>query len=225
MTPADETHDELGAMIRATAARVEAPASLRAEVHRLTAGRRRRAPRVRAGFAIAGASVAALAVVVVMALGGSSTGGPSLADAAVAALQPTSGPAPAVNASQPAVLQTSIDGIAFPLWQHRFNLRATGARDDKVEGRRALTVGYVGRGGQRVGYTILAAPPLDVPGSARHVSHDGTDFAVWHRAGANVVTWRRAGHTCVLASRTMSAEQLLRLAAWTGGGAVSGYAR
>ena len=224
MKPADETHDEVGAMIRATVARVEAPASLRASVEGLRAPRRR-PRRLAAPLALAGAAAAALAVVLVLAVGGSSPGGPSLADAAVAALQPTSGPAPAADPARPAVLQTSIDGIAFPLWEERFSLQATGARDDKLDGRRALTVGYSGPNGARVGYTIVDTPPLDVPGSARKVTHEGTDFAVWRRAGATIVTWRRAGHTCVLASRNMSAQQLLKLAAWTGGGAVGGYSR
>jgi hypothetical protein len=123
------------------------------------------------------------------------------------------------------VLDASIDGIAFPLWDDRFSLQATGARDDKLAGRRALTVGYAGAGGERVGYTIVDTPPLDVPGAASRTTRGGTEFAVWRKAGANVVTWRRAGHTCVLASRNMSAERLLELAAWTGGGAVGGYAR
>src|SRR3954453_3672823 len=192
MKPVNETHDEVGAVIRATAARVEAPASLRASVEGLR-DTRRRPRRVRAGFAFAGAAAAALAVVLVLALGGSSPGGPSLADAAVAALQPTSGPAPAADPARPAVLETSIDGIAFPLWDHPFALRATGARDDKLAGRRALTVGYAGPGGARVGYTIVGTPPLDVPDSAHRLTRDGTEFAVWRRAGATVVTWRRAG--------------------------------
>src|SRR4051794_15962987 len=168
MKPPEQTHEEVGALIRATTARVEAPASLRSHVGGLAAPRRGRpARRVAAGFAFAGTMAAALAVVLVLALGGSSTGSPSLADAAVAALQPAAGPPPPVDPSRPAVLDASIDGIAFPLWTG-FHLRATGARDDKLDGRRAVTVGYAGAGagGERVGYTILAAPPLDVPDSA-----------------------------------------------------------
>src|SRR3954471_8414509 len=223
MKPPEDTHDEVGALIRATAARVEAPLSLRAEVERLRTPRRHRPGPLPAGLAFAAAGVAALAVVIVLALGGSSTGGPSLADAAPAALQPASGPAPPADPSRPAVLKATIDGIAFPLWDVQFGLRATGAGRDSVDARRAVTVGDAGRGGARVGYTILAAPALDVPGSARHVQRGETSLAVWRSAGATVVTWRRAGHTCVLASRSMSAERLLDLAAWTGGGAVGGY--
>ena len=39
MSPADDSHEEVGALIRATAARVEAPASLRAHVESLQADR------------------------------------------------------------------------------------------------------------------------------------------------------------------------------------------
>src|SRR3954447_2987024 len=213
MKPPDETHDEVGALIRATAARVEAPASLRANVDELIAPRRHRRGHLRFGLAVAGSAAAALAVVLVLVLGGSSATGPSLADAATAALQPAAGPAPPADASRRALLDASIDGIAFPLWHDQFGLRATGARDDKLSGRRAVTVGYSGPGGARVGYTIVASPPLDVPGSARRVTREGTGFAVWRSSGATVVTWRRAGHTCVLASRTLPASRLLELAA------------
>jgi hypothetical protein len=111
------------------------------------------------------------------------------------------------------------------LWDQPFGLRATGVRRDSLDGRRALTVHYAGAGDARVGYTIVDTPPLDVPGSARRVTRGSLGLAVWRRDGANVVTWRRAGHTCVLASRSMPASRLLDLAAWTGGGAVSGYNR
>src|SRR5258705_1284995 len=111
MKPAEDTHEDVAVLIRATAARVEAPATLRANVERLgTAKRQTPALRVRAaGLVFAGAAAAALAVVLVLALGGSSTGAPSLADAAVAALQPTSGPAPSADPARPAVLDPSID--------------------------------------------------------------------------------------------------------------------
>src|SRR3954465_5127741 len=142
MKPTDDTHEEVGALIRATVARVEAPASLRAGVEGLATKRRRPARRMAAGLACAGRAAAALAVVLVLALGGSSTGGPSLADAAVAALQPTAGPAPVADPAGRAGVETSIDGIPFPLWNDPFSLRATGPGDDKLDGRRALTVGY-----------------------------------------------------------------------------------
>jgi hypothetical protein len=98
-----------------------------------------------------------------------------------------------------------------------------GTRGASLHGRRTMTVAYAGAGGARVGYTILSTPPIAVPGSAQRVVRGGTRLAVWRSRGATVVTWRRAGHTCVLASRSLEASRLLELAAWTGGGAVAGY--
>src|SRR4051794_40598653 len=126
MSTPDETHEDIGALIRSATAEVRAPASLRAEVDALTAPRRRARPR-RFGLAAVGTAAAALAAVLVLVLGGSTPGGPTLADAATAALQPVSGPAPA--AASPALLSASIDGISFPAWRRQFGLRATGARD------------------------------------------------------------------------------------------------
>src|SRR3954465_3989677 len=94
MKPTDDTHEEVGALIRATVARVEAPASLRAGVEGLATKRRRPARRMAAGLAFAGTAAAALAVVLVLALGGSSTGAPTLAGAHLAPPPPTRGPEP-----------------------------------------------------------------------------------------------------------------------------------
>lgn len=225
MTPPDDPHDDIGALIRATAGRVEAPPSLRAHLKGLQSERARPRRRLRVGPAFAGmaTAAAALAAVLVLVLGGSGTSGPTLADAATYALRPAVGMVPTPHPQNPAELNTAIDGLGFPDWGERFRLRATGSRHDMINGRRAVTVDYTGPNGGRVGYTILAAPPLSVPGAAQRVERGETAFALVHHDGANVVTWRRAGHTCVLASRDLSARQLLVLAAWTGNGKVSGY--
>ena len=225
----DRTSEDIGAAIRATTAQVSAPASLRAEVEALRAERRR--PRRRLGLRVpalglaASGAAAALAVAVVLTLGGSSTSGPSLADAATAALRPATGPAPASEPASPALLEAEIDEIHFPQWSSRFGLRASGMRSERLGGRPSVTVQYAGAGGARVGYTIVGTPPLHVPGDARRTTRASTDFAVLHQGGATVVTWRRAGHTCVLASRSVGADRLLALAGWTGHGKISGYTR
>ena len=64
-----------------------------------------------------------------------------------------------------------------------------------------------------------------MPDGARRVRRGALPLAVLRHGGAAVVTWRRDGHTCVLASRQASAERLVRLAAWTGGGKLAGYRR
>jgi hypothetical protein len=221
MKPDDDTED-LGALIRSKVTEVHAPDSLRASVAALAAPRRRRAPL--RGFAMGFVAVgAACALLLVLVFGGSSTGGPSVADAATAALQPLSGPPPTVDPTRDELLTTHIDRLNFPRWDEAFQLRATGARHESLSGRRAVTVSYANRAGDTVGYTILATPPLDWPGGSRRVVHEGTPLWISRQDGATVVAWRRAGHTCVLASRTMPASQLQDLAAWTGGGAVGGY--
>jgi hypothetical protein len=68
-----------------------------------------------------------------------------------------------------------------------------------------------------VGYTIVDGAPLPEPGDARTVMAAGTKLKVYKTdGGATVVTWRRDGHTCVLAGRGAGVErQLVRFATWT----------
>ena len=72
-----------------------------------------------------------------------------------------------------------------------------------------------GLGPVRVGYTIvdgqpLTAPPGRAPGGCRRHARCGSRSL----DGALVVSWERAGHTCVLASRTATLPQMLRFVAW-----------
>ena len=66
-----------------------------------------------------------------------------------------------------------------------------------------------------VGYTIVDGKPLAEPGGARIVERDGLRLAVLRKGDVDVVTWRRGGHTCVLASKGAGVEQLIRFATWT----------
>src|SRR4051794_25679705 len=132
MKPTDDTED-VGALIRSTVAGVHAPDALRSRVAALDAPRRRRAPLRTVAFGFAGAA-AALAIALVLVFGGSSTGGPSVADAATAALQPISGPAPAPDPSRDELLTTRIDRPNFPRWEEALALRGTGARPGPAPG-------------------------------------------------------------------------------------------
>ncbi|MDX6689791.1 MAG: hypothetical protein QOG15_1248, partial [Solirubrobacteraceae bacterium] len=85
---------------------------------------------------------------------------------------------------------------------------------DRARGREIVTVAYAGRRGTRIGYAIVAAPVVGVPDTARMATYRGTRFALLREGGANVVTWRRAGRTCVLASRSASHGWLMRVASW-----------
>ena len=218
--------DRLGEIIGAAAAEVRAPAPLRERVDA------QRAARGGPGFplvVLAGAA-AVLTVSAVLVLAFGLVGGdrviegPTLARAADAALRPPVGSAPAEDAGDPVLIRAGIAGLRFPYWDDTFGLDATASRRDVIGSRSAMTVLYRGRGGH-VGYTIVDGPALAIPAGARWINRGKLSLATFMRGRARVVTWRRAGHTCVIASRDASAARLISLAAWTGDGRVGGYGR
>ena len=93
----------------------------------------------------------------------------------------------------------------------------SGARSDSFAGRSASTVFYTAKSPSgataRVGYTILSGTALPLP-RATAVEQNGTRYYVLSDNGATVVTWRRLGHTCILAARGLAPATLLHLAAW-----------
>ncbi|QEC49049.1 hypothetical protein FSW04_16695 [Baekduia soli] len=213
----DADTEAVGRAVQAAMRTVQAPQTLRVRLaeqqERSQAGaavrRGLRRPAVLAGAL--GALAVALAVVLI-ALPAGGPGAPSVADAAALALSRPDAPAPAVSATDARLTRAEIGGIAFPNYGHVWpNWRATGARYDDVGDRDAVTVTYRGPVGD-VGYTIVGGAPLAVPAGARHLRRGGLDLAVVRRDGATVMTWRLAGHTCVLASRTAGVAQLVRFA-------------
>jgi|SRR4051794_26471806 len=218
--------DRLGEMIRAAAADVRTPEPLRERVEA------QRAARGGLGFpllVLAGAgAVLAVSSVLVLAfglLGGDRViEGPTLARAADAALRAPTGAPPAEDEAHPVLIHAGIGGLRFPYWDDQFGLEATASRRDVVGSRAAMTVRYEGRGGH-VGYTIVDGAPLAIPAGARWINRGRLSLALFMQGRAMVVTWRRAGHTCVIASRDAGAARLLSLAAWTGDGRVGGYGR
>jgi hypothetical protein len=209
--------DVIAARIRAAAAAVTAPDGLRRRIEAQreaarTAPAARRLPRLGVA-AVALACVAAIALA--LSLAGSGAGSPSLSDATAAALRAPTSTLTAADQHGATLGQPTIDGTAFPNYAYSaIDLRAVGARRDRAHGRDIVTVSYAGRDGARIGYAIVAAPAVGVPDGARMVTYRGTRFALLRAGGVNVVTWRRAGRTCVLASRTASHAWLLRVAAW-----------
>jgi hypothetical protein len=197
------------ALVRGAA--VEAPAGLRA---RLDAARRAAAPRARrwrvalAGGAAAAATATALALV--LTLPGDVGAGPTVAQAAQLAHRPPQFPAPGVTDGR---LALAVDGVAFPNWSYRFRWNAVGRRTDVVAGRRIVTVFYARRH-WRLGYAIVAGGRLAPPVAAGRAQVSRTLLRHFYAAGANVVTWVRGGHTCVLTGRGVSTGLMLRLAAW-----------
>jgi anti-sigma factor RsiW len=209
---------EQRAVAALTVVRAErAPERLRA---RIDAERRERAPRAwpRLGIgwgtaAAAAVAVAALAVVLLVPAG--TPGGPSVSQAASLALRGPAMSAPMPGGAVPgATLNRDVQEVYFPNWEQRFGWGATGQRVDKIGGRAAVTV-YYGRRGQRIAYTIVAIPALQLPNAATHWIN-GTMLQAFNMGERQVVTWRRAGHTCVLSGAGVSAAELSRLAAWNG---------
>jgi hypothetical protein len=221
---------------------VAAPAALRRRVREMTdaAPRSRRVagrPLALAG-ALAGAAVAV--VVLILALsGGSSGSAPTVQQASALAQRPATQGAPA-ESSVPGRLAISAAGIPYPYWGQRFGWQAVGARTDSVGGHMVTTVFYArvgtsstagsstgrspsgasgvtpstGAPTQRIAYSIVAGAPLAVPTAGHPVVSRGTSYRVLASGTDAVVTWRRAGHTCILVGSGVSSHTLLTLARW-----------
>ena len=200
---------------------VEAPTLLRRSIETLsgrrrgacgaprstgTRRRRRTVPlRLQAGAAVALAAAAVVAVILALT-GGSSTpsAAPTLLQASSSALRPSTQPPPAQSRRNPNLLAASAAGIAFPYWGDRFGWQTAGARTDTVAGRTVTTVFYTHRGAGRVWYSIVSGsrPARSPPGVPRS-SVTACSFHVVRAAGPTVVTWREAGHTCILTARAV----------------------
>ena len=224
--PVDPLDDELAergrALIAAAVAETMAPLALREriEADRARAAKSARPRRLRA-LVPAGGLVAAAVVAVVLLAGGGATAPSVLATAALATGGPVL-PAPTENASNGAVLKASMEGVPFPYWGGSFQWEAVGARDDKIEDRSAKTVYYENPKGVRAAYTILGGDKIDAPSSAHKQTRRGIELWITKDHGRRIVTWTRAGHTCVLSAPLAVPEQkLLELASWKGKGSVS----
>jgi hypothetical protein len=195
------------------------PDSLRATVPPRRAQRkRRRAGRIAPRLAFGGAAVAAVAVALVVALGGGAAE-PTVADAAGLAMQPPTGPAPARYDGSRTELAADVQGLRFPDFQRVYGWRADGTRRGKVDGRDA-TVVYYRKGDRRIGYAIVSGSGLPQPSGASGTVRRGVEYQSLRAHGQPTVTWRRVGHTCVLTGSASPAE-LLTLASWRGGGALA----
>jgi hypothetical protein len=199
--------------LQAARRRDRAPGALRAAIEAARPSARTRARR-RAGYG--GALAGALAVIVlalVLVLPAGTPGAPSLGQAAALGALAPSAPAPAPDPGAPqAQLGRNVGDVYFPNWAGRLHWRTVGQRIDHIGGRLAVTVFYEQRGA-RVAYTIVAAPALKQPAVSR-IRLNGTEFQTLRLDRRTVVTWRRAGHTCVLSAALVSAAGLRSLAAW-----------
>jgi hypothetical protein len=197
------------------AATERAPAGLRARIEGQHPARAA-PPRWNPGYAVLGALACALAAVVLLLPGGS-PGSPSVSQAAQLALRGPSGPAPAADPNNPRMkLALRLQSLYFPNLSQTLGWQPVGARSDRLGGRPALTV-YYQRRGVRVAYTIIGAPALAQPSAP--VTHlGGLALRALRLRGRAVVTWRRAGHTCVLSASGVPGRVLEQLANWPGAG-------
>jgi hypothetical protein len=216
----DAQSEAVGRHIAELTQRVQAPPSLRAWIAAAETARpapARRRPRVGARLALAagGALAAVLAVVLVLAGVGGGGGAPSVDDAAALALARPTAAAPAPTGPAARALGTDVGGVSFPNYTYRWPAwHASGMRHDRLSGRDAATVTYHGPRGD-IGYTIVDGKPLPEPDGARRVAAAGVTLRVFAKDGATVVTWRRGGHTCILAGRGPGVEaQLVKFATW-----------
>lgn len=225
--PSDPLDDELAergrALVAAAVAQTTAPLALRerieADRQRATSGGGARSGRLRRVLLPAGGLMAAAAVAVVLLIG--NAGAPTvLATASLATGGPVL-PAPAEDTSNGKLLKASVEGVPFPYWGDSFQWEAVGARDDKIEDRSAKTVFYENPKGARAAYTILGGDTVDAPSGAHKKTVNGIQLWITQDGGRQIVTWTRAGHTCVLsAPLAVPEEKLLDLASWKGQGTV-----
>jgi len=183
-----------------------APANLRFAIE----ARRHRAPARRWRLVYGGAlatSAALAAILLVLLLPGGAPGAPSVSQAAGLALRGQAMPAPLMKSDLR--LGANVGDIYFPNWAW-LGWRASGQRVDRLVGQRAVTVFYGGHGRQ-IAYTILAAPPLRWL-RTRMINLYGVTLQSFTYRGRLVVTWRRAGPTCVLSGLNASTVELANLA-------------
>lgn len=190
----------------------EPPESLVATVDALSSGRVKRrssarwfAPRL----ALAGGLAVVAAVVAAIVLSGG-PGGPTVADAARLASRPPAGPAPAAISSTK--LSAGVEGVAFPNFARWAGWQTEGVLHGKVDGRDATVVFYR-KDGRRIAYAIVAGSALSRTSGGQVTNRYGVDYQTLRLNGRLVVTWPRAGHTCVLIGDATRAE-LVKLASW-----------
>jgi anti-sigma factor RsiW len=194
-----------------TLAAEDVPESLQAAVEarrRALGTRRSRARWLAPRFALAGAAAVTAAVVAAVVLSGG-PGAPTVADAARLATQAPTAPAPPPEGKTK--LAIAVEGVAFPNLA-RYGWHALGVRRGRVDHRDATVVFY-GKDGRQLGYVIVAGTGLSRPSGVQPKYIRRVKYQALRLNGRLAVTWRRAGHTCVLLGSATRAE-LLKLASW-----------
>jgi hypothetical protein len=206
----DPHEQRVAALLADVRAQVRAPAALRARIEAQKPSPRvaRTRRTVYSGALASGLAVLALALILI--LPGGAPGAPSLSQAAaLGALHPTEAAPPADRDDPANKLDRNVEKIYFPNWTE-LHWRAVGQRVDRIDGRLARTVYYRWRG-RTIAYTIVGAPALATPRAAAQ-SLNGVTFKTLTESGRLIVTWRRAGHTCILSATDVSGVVMRSLA-------------
>jgi anti-sigma factor RsiW len=196
---------------------IPAPEGLK---RRIEAERRQSRSRAHRGRPLAfGGALAAAAIVLALVLVTSGGGAPTVTEAAQLADLPATRASVPVDGTNRKLLAAAVDGVPFPNLHANFVWKQDGERSDRLDGRSARTV-YYRRDEQRIGYTILAGDPIDLPAGVRTSVQNGVRLSTVTEGPQAIVTWQRGGRTCVLSGHGVSAKDLRQVASWKGDGAV-----
>ena len=186
----------VGVLRQAAVERAPARLRLRIQSQRVSPPRRSRV----VGYGALACALAAAAVAVALVLPGGAPGSPSVSQAAGLALRGPSAPAPPPDSADPrAKLADRFQEVYFPNYSATLGWRAVGLRSDRLD---AL-----------VAYTIVGSPALSPP-SGLVTRLNGFELRAYSLAGRTVVTWQRAGHTCVLSAARVPLQMLEQLAGY-----------
>lgn len=164
------------------------------------------------GGTFAGATAVVLLLIVFLLPAGT-PGGPSVSEAAALAVRGPTTSAPGPDPGAPVTrLDQNVGRVYFPNWAYQgLGWVAVGRRTDHLRGRHAVTVYYQGHSTE-IAYTIVSGPGLPPP-AGTVVRKGALRLRTTSVNGRLVVTWRRAGHTCVLSGMGVTADELEQLAA------------
>jgi hypothetical protein len=193
------------------------------ELERTSAAEPRRPPRagLRLGRpALAGGVAVAVAIALVLAFSVSSTGGPTVVQAAQLSALASERPAPAPDPERSGLLARSFAGVRYPDWSSTFEWRADGERSDEMDGRRTATVFYR-HTHHRIGYTVISGATIEPPDDAERLEVNGLAMKRFRVGDQDVVTFQRNGRTCVLSGQVHDPDTLVKLAAWKAEGSTT----
>ncbi len=171
---------------------------------------------------VASAAVAVLAALLVAIRPGAERGPlPSAAEVSAVWTLPSSGTPVAAAAGHPTELDVSYHAIVFPNYHDQEGWHPVGVRRDRINGIPTVTVFYA-TGHRRAAYTVIPTARVAVPAGAIRLSVGRLSLREFRSSDRWIVTFERAGNTCVLTAAAPRERQwLIKLAVWHGGPATS----